>query len=46
MNSGKDATEIFPKPDKYITKKNKKPKNNFEKIRERLNATVVFSKPS
>ena len=44
-HSGKDANEIFPKTDKYITPK-KKAKKTVDKVRERLNATVLHTEKS
>jgi len=40
-HSGKEATEIFPQPIKYIHQKYRKMKSTIYRIRERLNATVV-----
>jgi hypothetical protein len=40
-HSGKDATEILPKPIKYIHQKYKSMKKAINNARERLNATVV-----
>jgi hypothetical protein len=40
-HSGKEATEIFPQPIKYIHQKYQKIKITIYRIRERSNATVV-----
>jgi hypothetical protein len=46
-HSGKEATEIFPQPIKYIHQKYQKIKITIYRIRERSNATVVpFSQSS
>jgi len=46
-HSGKEATEIFPQPIKYIHRKYQKMKITIYRIRERSNATVVpFSQSS
>jgi hypothetical protein len=39
-HSGKDATDIQPKPQRFV---NKRITKTLKKIRERLNATFVYS---
>ena len=39
-HSGKDATDIQPKPQRYV---NKRITKTLRKIRERLNATILYS---
>ena len=39
-HSGKEATEIDPKPERFISKRMKK---TLKRIRERLNATFILS---